>query len=150
MVTSMVRAASRSRSTPRTGVPSQRRLRAQTYPAKSGMGFVELARKYDYGAFADRIRALPGVKHVEHSEPKQPGNHYVQPRLRKVPHRFIQMELSTHGHRKNTTNCTALHWKPPAGLEGEARRILAAAVAGWELNPPGPTNSEQGHVVPDR
>jgi hypothetical protein len=52
-----------------------------------------------------------------------------------MPHRYIRMELTTHGHRKNSDNCSALYWKPAHGLEQQASRILFAAVAGWELNP---------------
>ena len=67
----------------------------------------------------------------------------------KNPGRFIQIELTTHGHYKNTANCTAMYRRPPVGLEDEAHRILCAAVAGWELNPPMPKDAEQCSVAAD-
>jgi hypothetical protein len=105
------------------------------------MAFIELARKYDYTEFERRLKDVPGVARGEHSRPKPLGRHYVETYLHVVTEtdrlRFIQMELTTHGHRADTDTCSALYFRPPKGLEEEARRILKAAVAGWELNPNG-------------
>ena len=103
------------------------------------MAFIELAQKYDYLEFEKRLKAVPGVLRVEHSKQKPSGKHYVQTYLHVFteanPKRFIQMELTTHGHRENTDTCSALYTTPPNGLQEEADRILRTAVAGWELNP---------------
>jgi hypothetical protein len=103
------------------------------------MGLIELDAQYDFQLFEERIKNIPGVMRVEHSKPKPPGNHYVDYCLlvytEQMPHRYIRMELTTHGHRQNSDNCSAIHWKPAHGLEQQASRILSAAVAGWELNP---------------
>jgi hypothetical protein len=103
------------------------------------MGLIELGAQYDFQLFEERIKQIPGVMRVGHSKPKPPGNHYVDYCLlvytEQMPHRYIRMELTTHGHRQNSDNCSAIHWKPAHGLEQQASRILSAAVAGWELNP---------------
>ena len=118
---------------------SERKLGRQGYSAESGMAFVELAQKYDYLEFENRLKAVPGVLRVEHSKNKPPGKHYVPTYLRVFtatdPKRFIQMELTTHGHRKDTNTCSALYFTPPSGLQEKTKRILHVAVAGWELNP---------------
>ena len=124
---------------PHSLVQSQRKQKHRSYSQQSGMGLIELDAQYDFQLFEERVKQIPGVMRVEHSKPKPPGNHYVDYCLlvytEQMPHRYIRMELTTHGHRQNSDNCSAIHWKPAHGLEQQASRILSAAVAGWELNP---------------
>ncbi len=124
----------------RTRSASQRRLKARTYSPGSKARNVELKTTYDYTVFEDRVKAVPGVAKVCRAKLKESGTHYAPYFLEvyssEMPSRPIHMELTQHGHVKNTTNCTAMYRDPPQGLEDEADRILRAAVAGWELEPP--------------
>jgi hypothetical protein len=126
----------------RQRVPSQRKAKFRSYSPASGMEYVELSHKADYAEFEKRIAEQPDVDRVEHSDDKPPGDHYQKYYLnvytKDDPKRYLQFELSTHNHYKDATNCSALYRRPPRGLEETAKRILRAAVQGWELNAPAP------------
>lgn len=83
-----------------------------------------------------RLKAVPGVTEVFLLDPKPEGAHYfqrnvgVRTRLLHLlrPNKFYTVELTTHGHVRGSTTCTAMHKDPPPVecLKQDVWRVLQA------------------------
>lgn len=113
------------------------RRASSAYAGHSSSRFVELNGLYTQAEFVERLRAVPGVLEVW-LLPEKPGSgHYFQQNVgvRTLlldllrPSKYYTVELTTHGHRKGTQTCTAMHKDPPPVecLKQDVWRVLLGA-----------------------